>query len=133
MGEMDFTDVITDPDFNDELMLTRSPELISMDGIANVNPDTNTFWGIITSKGTKQLVRTPEGEFIKGSITVHTTVRLIAGEGNTTADIVTWLYRGRNTRWTVVNVGDYSQFGEGFVWAECDLIPLRSTPSVDTI
>lgn len=121
MALLDVTEVLLDPDFMDGgLVCFRGVQTVGDDGLA-VNAETqHPFYGVITSSDGDILARLPDGERIIGSILIHTKFRLNDGSATETADKVTW--RGRS--YTVTNVNDYSHFGQGFVAAECDLIPL---------
>ncbi|MFA9439406.1 hypothetical protein ACDA63_07195 [Uliginosibacterium sp. sgz301328] len=102
------------------LVCTRSAQTIGDDGIAVVSQTASTFSGVVTSDNGDLLQRQGNSERIVGSITIHTTFRLIDGTPDETADVVTW--QGRD--YTVTAVNDYSHFGRGFVCAKCELIPL---------
>ncbi|MFJ7312523.1 hypothetical protein ACIQVE_07080 [Pseudomonas sp. NPDC098747] len=122
MALLDVSEILLDPDFMDEgLICTRSTQTVGETGRAVAITQPTTFAGVVTSDKGDLLERFAGGERKKGSIKVHTVFPLTSGTGSITADIVTWL--GRD--YTVVNVDDYRHFGEGFVCAYCDLIPLK--------
>ena len=121
MAQLDVTEVLLDPDFMDTgLVCKRSTQAVGDNGRASNAVASIPFAGVVTSDKGDILERLAGAERKKGSITIHTVFRLIAGEGDTTADIVTW----RGKTYTVSNVNDYSHFGQGFVCATCDLLPL---------
>lgn len=122
MALLDVSEVLLDPDFMDTgLICTRSTQDVNDDG-RTVLATTNTqFAGVVTSDKGDILERLAGAERKTGSITIHTIFRLVAGEGDVTADVVTW--RGKD--YTVSNVNDYSHFGRGFICATCDLKPLK--------
>lgn len=121
MPNMDFTEVMTDPDLVDLMQYVRQTQTMTPLGTSSVTAVTADLWGIVTSGGTRLLRRIAEGELNAGAITVHSKTRLIAGEDDITADVVAW----RGKQYTVNKVRDYSHFGQGFVAADCDLIPVR--------
>lgn len=121
MALLDVTDVLCDPDFIDRgLVCERNTQTVGNDGIATNSVALMPFAGVVTSDNGDLLERSPEGERIKGNMTIHTRFPLDDGSSVNAADIVQW--RGR--RYTVTVVNDWSHFGRGFICATCDLIPL---------
>lgn len=117
MPFLDVSDVISDPDFADTV--TRHRLVLSVNAYgegSTVSTDT-TLVAVVTQGGGDVLDRTGDAEKIKGSITVHTTGDLTAGDGTLDADEVTW--RGR--RYIVDSVSDWSSYGVGYVAASCTL------------
>jgi hypothetical protein len=120
MPLLDVSDLLTDPDFVDNsLTCTRSAQTVGDDGMAVNTPTVTAFSGVVTNDTGDQLMRGPDGARIDGSITIHTRFQLIDGKVGFDADVVTW--QGR--QYTVVNVRDWSTYGQGFVAAQCALIP----------
>lgn len=126
MGRLDVTDIVLDPDFvvpaSDPLapLCTRNVETVGDNGRSIVTGTTTPFSATVLNDRGKRVQRTPDGERVPGNIVVFSKFRLIAGDDNHTADIVTW--DGRT--YTVVEAKSYSHFGRGFVRAVCELIPL---------
>jgi hypothetical protein len=121
MAQLDVSDVLLDPDFMDTgLICKRSVQTVGDNGRTTTSDTSTPFAGVVTSDKGDILERLAGAERKKGSITIHTIFPLTAGEGDTTADIVTW----RGKTYTVSNVNDYQHFGRGFVCATCDLLPL---------
>ncbi|MGA3827389.1 hypothetical protein [Pseudomonas chlororaphis] len=122
MAQLDVSEILLDPDFMDlGLICTRAMQTVGEDGRAITTDTDITFAGVVTSDKGDILERLAGAERKKGSITIHTIFKLTAGEGDTTADIVTW----QGKRYTVSNINDYKHFGRGFVCATCDLLPLK--------
>lgn len=122
MALLDVTEVLLDPDFMDTgLVCVRTTEVVGDNGRPVLNPTSTPFSGVITSDKGDILERLAGAERKKGSITIHTIFALTSGEGDTTADVVTW----RGKEYIVSNVNDYGHFGRGFVCATCDLKPLK--------
>lgn len=121
MAQLDVSEILLDPDFMDTgLLCLRSVQVVGDNGRPTTTDTETRFAGVVTSDKGDILERLAVAERKKGSITIHTIFRLTAGEGDTTADIVTW----KGKRYTVSNVNDYKHFGRGFVCATCDLLPL---------
>ena len=121
MAFLDVSDILTDPDFmNTGLICERNVQTVGSNGIATNATTIMAFSGVVTSDNGDLLERNPDGERVKGNMTIHTRFPLDDGSAMNAADIVQW--RGR--RYTVTVVNDWSHFGRGFIVATCDLIPL---------
>lgn len=121
MALLDVTDILLDVDFiNTGLICERIAQVVGDDGIAVNTPVKKKFSGVVTNDAGDILQRIATGEWIKGSITIHSKFILSDGSNGFTADIVTW----QNQRYTVSNTQNYSHFGKGFSASSCDLIPL---------
>lgn len=120
MALLDVTEVLFDPDFADKITGTRVMQTVNGSGLATATTAALSFTGVVTQDDGDVMQRMPDGEMVAGSITIHTVFRLSAGGVNENADIVTW--QGRN--YTVKQIADYSNFGAGFIAAQCELIPV---------
>lgn len=117
MPFLDVSDVLLDPDFADtNLICERNAQSIGNDGVA-VNVTTmETFTGVVTAfKGDLTNIR-PDGAYVAGSIQIYTVFKLRMAGADVSPDIVT----ARGKRYTVKDIGDYSTYGSGFVWAICE-------------
>lgn len=120
MARLDVTDILSDPDFMDTgLARERMTQTVGADGMAINAKVVRKFAGVVTSDSGNVLDRSPDGERIKGNMTIHTRFDLCDGSAGKTADVVQW----QGQRYTVSNVNSYSHFGRGFIVASCDLIP----------
>lgn len=125
MPLLDVSDILLDPDFADVLIVTRSVQTFT-NGYASNSSKSWQISGVVTMVGGQELIREPSGERNKQTIRVATKARLTDGriksDGITmdTADILTW----NGNQYTVVQVDDYSRYGEGFVQAVAELIPI---------
>lgn len=115
MPLLDVSPAILDPNFLDEMQLTRFAQTIGANGRAINAPTTVGLWGVVTNDKGDLLKRTSDAGQILGSITVHTITKLSAGTATTEADIITW---DGNT-YTVESVGNYSRYGGGFTMNTC--------------
>jgi len=121
MALLDVTDILLDVDFiNTGLICERASQVVNENGLAINTAITKKFAGIVTNDAGDILQRIATGEWIKGSITIHTKFILSDGSNGYTADIVIW----QGQRYTVSNTQNYSHFGRGFSASSCDLIPL---------
>jgi len=121
MALLDVSDVLTDPDFVDGgLVCYRREQIIGTNGMATNTETQFTFSAVVTSASGFELNREPDGEFIKGLITVHTKFALQDGAAGLTADEILW----QGKRYTVEKIDNYTHFGRGFIAAVCALKPL---------
>jgi hypothetical protein len=125
MSRLDMTDILLDTDFVTRIQVARTLVTVNNDGL-RVQSQPQLFANvvaIVTMADDLNLLRQPEGERLDGSITIHTRFRLTDGKTplspslNADADIVT--YQGRP--YTVASVGDWSQWGQGFIMAVATL------------
>ena len=121
MAEIDVTDLLTDPEFTSTFDVTRNLESVNNAGFATITP---TIYpgvvGVVLPAGLK-LMRTYDASRMAGAITIYTQFTLLAGAGNNAADNIA--YNGR--AYTVTSVDDWSQFGNGFNVAICELLTVN--------
>lgn len=122
MPRLDVTSVLLDPRFCDStLQCERSTLGVDAQGRGITTGFVLTgFSGVVTSDRGSRLNRGVVGERVTDTITVITKFRLRDGGQAAAADIVRWA----GLRWTVVAVNDYSTYGQGFIEATCEMIPL---------
>lgn len=117
----DMSDILTDPDFlTFDIPGTRQIQTIGNNGRATNAAQAFTFDGVVTSDKGDVLERSAIGERIDGAILIVTDYILLDGRTGISADLVT--VKGR--QYTVKQVNDYSEYGQGFVQAYCEPIPL---------
>ena len=118
MPLLDVSDILCDPDFADEIKITRT--IVSVErGRTRKIQNTIEAVGVVTSDTGDILDRMPDMRRVAGTILVHTTETLIACDNNRDADVIEW--NGR--QYTVTDANDYSRYGAGFTCAKCE--PLR--------
>lgn len=121
MPLLDVSELMTDPDFaTNTLSCARMAQAVGTDGRATDTPTNTAFVGVVTADKGSILKRMAEASFVEGSIMIYTKFRLQMVGAGFDADVVTW----KGSTYTVTNVGDYSEFGQGFVWAICEPISL---------
>lgn len=88
---LDVTDVLDDPDFLDTtLVLVRRVVAQQQDGTARGAGGPIPFAGVVIPDGGQELIQTPEGNQVRGDITVYTRTALTAGDANYDADVIHW-------------------------------------------
>jgi len=123
MPLLDVSSILTDPDFATRFDVIHSTLTIGDGGVGvRSSKTTRNIVGVVTANDDINLLRTEEGQRLAGSITVHTKFALTDGgrdyRGQTVdADVVVW--KGR--QYVVASIGDWSQFGAGFITAVCML------------
>ncbi len=118
MPLLDVSDILSDPDFADEINITRTVVTVEH-GRAKKDQTTISAVGVVTSDKGDILDRLPDMRRVAGTILVHTPETLIASDGNRDADIIEW----NGAQYTVTDVNDYSRYGAGFTCAKCE--PMR--------
>lgn len=118
MPLLDVSDILTDPDFADEITITRTVITVER-GRTKKNQTTIPAVGVVTSDQGDILDRLPDMRRVAGAILVHTAETLIASDDERDADIIEWAGK----QYTVIDVNDYSRYGAGFTCAKCE--PLR--------
>ncbi len=119
MPTLDVSDILLDPDFADDtLICVRNTQTVGSNGIAVDVPVSGTFTGVVVADKGAVANRTPDGAYVAGSILIYTPFALRVSGADVDADIV----EVGGKRYTVMNIGDYTRFGTGFVWALCEPI-----------
>ncbi len=131
MPELDLTHVVRDPRFSCLVTVTRRQLLVGDDGRGTIAETTypNTVC-VITTGGDNRLVRDADQQNMPKTITVHSEFRLRgpaldSDDNSWQPDAVTWL--GNN--YIVTEVVDYSQWGAGFIAAQCQSIQAIDQPA----
>lgn len=121
MPLLDMTDVLLDPDFLDTtLVYTRQTQVDIGHGRVRDDQVAAPFAGVVSMDAGAILNRLPEGSYVSGSILIYTLTRLRMKGTGVDADLVDW----HGARYRVTNMGDYSGYGAGFVWAICEPLNL---------
>lgn len=122
MPLLDVSDILSDPDFADSAIVTRTAVANDTATGRTIRVPTDIPISVVyTSDKGQSLRRNPEAAISEGSVMFHSTFRFTDGGDGLDADIVTFLGR----QWTVVSVDDYSRYGAGFTVATCRLLDLR--------
>jgi hypothetical protein len=121
MADVDVTDVLFDPDIaGTTFSVIRRQEVISQQGRKTTNDvRTDNVIGAIFPTGDNSLTRKEDFEASADTITVVTTFRLRGpskdGGNKFDADVVVW----NSTNYVVSTLKPFTQYGPGFVEAEC--------------
>jgi hypothetical protein len=129
MADIDVSDLLGDPDFIDTFTVLRRQETTNNSGESTLAittyptpPDLPQPYGAVFPTGDNKLVRQQDFTTQSSTITVITQFRLRgsskSGGSEFQPDIVVW--NGGN--YVVSNVNEYTQYGAGFIEAECTSI-----------
>lgn len=120
MPTLDMSDVLLSPEFLDTtLKVKRNTQITDDDGFTKNTATEEGFFGVVTVDRALEYQMMQAGRVISGAIFIATMTRLVAGETQRDADIVTY----QNRDYWVKGVDPYTSFGGGFVQAHCILIP----------
>jgi hypothetical protein len=132
MPLLDVTSVLLDPDFAEPVTVLRRRENNNDYGEVEISEERIPVIGVVTSGGSP-LERRPDGQIWPYAITVHTIFRLIGPSrdgdrpaGHYQPDVVLW----NGARYLVHRLSDYSNFGAGFVSADCTALPFEGVADV---
>lgn len=123
MPLLDVTDVLYDPDFCQDVVVETTVVTTNDQGVASKSVSSETISAVVTPLTTRELMRLPEGEMLKGGITVFSHYPLQSGDGNKSADTIVW----NGVSYVVYSTDDYSTYGEGFNVAVCQLLSVRGS------
>ena len=130
MPDIDLTDLLSDPDFAEQLIVMRRRQVIDpITGIATAqsNMVAPKPLGVVIPQADLPIQRGPDQQALPRLIEVHTRFRLRSAstaDGRTyLPDFIVW--NGDN--FYVNRVYDYSKFGRGFVQADCSSQPTIAT------
>lgn len=117
MPLLDVSELLSDPDFADDITVIRSGRTMGTDGRVVDTPGTYYTYGNVQPTSGASLQQLPEAERVGSFITVVTPFRLLVLTDSTAPDQVIW--QDRNYR--VKHVNDWSVYGNGFTEAICEL------------
>ena len=113
MPFLDVSDLTLDPDFADTFTVTRRKEAYDHGRVSTVNTVYPNVVGVVDMATPNDLKRFPEGQITGKVISIVTRFRLMAsgqiGADTYQPDVITW----RGSTYVVINVDDYSEFGQG--------------------
>ncbi len=123
---LDVTPVLRSAAFADTIDVIRNTATVDDHGRNVITPKTiEGVSAVVTRAGGNILRREIAGEHIEGSISVYTHFRLTDGRDATHRDLSADIVVYDGNQYTVTVVKDYSRWGEGYVNATCELLPLE--------
>jgi hypothetical protein len=117
MARIDVDELLLDPDFSDDFIVTRSVESVGTDGRPTFVPTLFTTTGVVQAASGRSLLLLPDGARIQGAIEIWTKERLRMNDGYYSADMVLW----QGSNYVVSNVEDFLNYGSGYVRVTCTL------------
>jgi hypothetical protein len=132
---LDVTQVLSDPDFYSAFYVTQSMQAVQMSGATpgavTVTPGSTTLCRGVVEKGKQSRLLAADGARITAFIEIWTQAPISGGYkiDDTTSrrpDVIT--YAGN--QWLVVIVNDYTDWGNGFVYVQADLLTVNMVANV---
>lgn len=124
MPTIDMSEVIDDPDLTESVTLLRRVETLGANGRNTITETSYTIGAVVTPGTQPGFIRTPDGQAMPNTITVHTSTILQGPAAGLQPDIIQW--NGMN--YVVRIIYDFSNFGAGFTSAQCEAISLVGQP-----
>lgn len=127
MPALDVSELLTDPDFVTTFDIVRRTQTVDSHGRAvNAESTIKSVVGAVTAGSSgwlRWLNRSPGYGASSRAITVYAKTRLYDTTSGRLPDLVVW----KGTRYIVDKVNDYSEFGQGFYFADCSVVdPVQS-------
>lgn len=121
MALLDVTaDVLYDPMFMDDITVIRSVRSVNAQGLTVDTPGMYFSSGCVQPTPGRDLEQLPDAERTGVFVTIVTPMQLFPLTATTAPDQVIW-----NTKYyRVKHVADWSNFGQGFVSAICQLVDM---------
>lgn len=115
---LDVSEVLEDPMFLEMLTVKRRAITIGSNGRETVTETVFNPYGVVNAGSPGDLIRTDAYEAARNVISVHVKAfRLIDPENGRRPDTVVW----QGDEYVVKKSYNYSQYGAGFIAADCEL------------
>ncbi len=130
MPLLDVSEILSDPDFSEQLTIYRRLQNIDQKGRPNMTPVlvTPQPWGIVEPQDDSPLERKEDFQDLPQLIEIHSQFRLRSAGKDAGVeyqpDVVVW----NSTQFLVVRVINWSKYGAGFIRSLC-----TSTDSIDGV
>lgn len=126
MADLDFSDLLVDPDLSDNFNVLRRAETVGTNGRTTVTETTYSgVVGVLTPSSPQDLKIVPEDQLMERHLTITTKFRLQGPSPGVLPDYVQW---GGDT-FVVIEIEPYTHFGGGFVKAVCGSIDTVDQPN----
>jgi len=127
MPLLDVSEVFDDPELTDEIVVKRYTENVTTDGLSvPIVTSFSCVSAVVTGGKGADLRMLADGQRVYGLITVHTPFLLLEGTPTRKADHVVF----QGAEYSVLNVANFSNYGVGFVTAQCELFDLQGPEPV---
>lgn len=115
MAQLDISDALLEPSFQDTLLIHRRTETVTGGGISELSTQVLLGLGVVTPTGDNSMTR--EDAYTKGAraIEIFTRFRLQGPAPGFQPDVIEW----RGNQYVVKVLDDLTNFAQGFVKAEC--------------
>lgn len=116
MPMLDVTDVLLDPDFCEEIEVTRRPTTV-VNGRTVTTPETLYFTAIVNPEQPDPFQLETDYEHAKSRISVHSPNQFLAASTGYLPDLIIW----EGSTYIVKRVLPWSKYGAGFYSVEAEL------------
>ena len=123
MPLIDVSDLLTDPDFVQSIVITRRAQSVDNTGRGVESDSTLTIIGCVTIGPLDPMIFGTDATYSRKSIAVHTRAQLYDATTGFSADLVTF----EGNTYVVKQVYPWNQFGRGFYAAQCELQDLQTS------
>lgn len=122
MAQIDVSDVVLDPDFQDSFTVIRSIETVDGHGRGQLTPTPTLAWGVVQAASGRTMELTPDAVRTNEMLEIWTEYGLQEATDQTQADVVLW----KGKQFMVTHVDDWTNWGQGYrhaVLTRKDLLP----------
>lgn len=126
MALISVAELLSDPDFVDQVTVVRQVQAVGKDGIARMSEIRTTILASIQSASGDDLTMLPDLARTESTFEVITTFPLLTATDATAADEVIW----RGQRFTVINIGRFGNWAGNAGHYEGTM---RSKPTVPSV
>lgn len=122
MPQLDVSDAILDPEFVDEIFITRRPYTVNDNGQVVVTPTPMQIVAVVTQGSAHPLEQKGDAQYSGPVITVHAyQFQLYDAVTGKTSSYQPDLIKYVGNVYMVTKVYNWSQYGQGFTMAEAEL------------
>jgi hypothetical protein len=126
MPDLDLTEAVTEPLFQDHFTVLRREETVGDNGVGTLVTTSFSTNGVVVPAGEDEVVRTPEDETAHKAINIVTQFALRGAVQGYQPDLIFW----HDDCFIVMRLDDYSGFGGGWVSAMALLYDFNVEPQL---
>lgn len=115
MAKIDVSEVLDDPDFQDNITVIRRASVVGTNGRNAIVEIPSIIMAVVQAGSSETLKRLPDYAALSDTLTVYARYKFIAYSDGQYSDIVLW--NGR--RYGVQVVSDHTNWGDGYARADC--------------
>jgi galactose-6-phosphate isomerase len=124
MPDLDFTEALAEPSFQDSFTVLRRQEVVGDNGVETTVITSINTHGVVVPAGDDEVVRTPDDETANQSLNITTQFPLRQAVVGYQPDIIFW----HDQHFIVMRLDDFTGYGSGWVSAMCLLYDFNAEP-----